>query len=128
MASLELGLPEKQTEKITDAPYDVSSGQVEHVGLTKPVRELGGILATLRYYENYLDWKMGVEPHGPKRITPDQKRPAPIWVMACIWSSGTFSLSSITLGMIGGEYGLSLTQAVLTMLFGSLLGALVAVS
>ncbi|TVY41859.1 Vitamin B6 transporter [Lachnellula subtilissima] len=45
---------------------------------------------------------MGVEPHGPKRITPENKRPVPIWVMACIWSSGTFSLSSIILGILLG--------------------------
>ncbi|RDW87875.1 hypothetical protein BP5796_03569 [Coleophoma crateriformis] len=124
MSSLELGLPEKQATVAVSS--NALTGEVVHITVAKPVRESGGILATLRYYEQYLDWKMGVEPHGPERITPDQKKLVPIWVMACIWSSGTFSLSSITLGMYGWEYGLSLTQSVLAMLFGSLLGAFVA--
>lgn len=121
-------LPEKFDNDIQQLPCDVSAGELRKDGALKPVRQSGGILASLRYYENWLDWKMGVEPHGPARITPDKKRPVPIWAMACIWSSGTFSLSSITLGVYGWEYGLSFSQSVLTMLFGSLLGAFVAVS
>jgi hypothetical protein len=128
MSAPEFEVSEKHTKNVLELSSDVSIGEVELEGVSKPVRESGGILATLRYYEDWLDWKMGVEPHGPARITPDKKRPVPIWVMACFWSSGTFSLSSITLGMYGWEYGLSPTQSILTILFGSLLGAFVAVS
>lgn len=121
-------MSEKSMAKVDEPSSDISRDGSIQEAVAQPVRESGGVLATLRYYENYLDWKMGVEPHGPERITPDKKKPVPIWVMACIWSSGTFSLSSITLGMYGWEYGLSLTESVLIILFASLLGAFVAVS
>ena len=88
-----------------------------------------GILARLLHWEAWLDRKFGVEPHGPRRVTPDKKKPPKTWMMFFMWSStGAYALASITTGMIPWEYGLSLTQAILVVIFGTFLGAAAAVS
>lgn len=92
------------------------------------VNSAKGILGRLLYYEEWLDRKLGVEPHGARRVTPDKKKPPKTWMMFFMWSSsGAFALSSITTGMLPWEYGLSLTQAILIVIFGTFLGCAVAV-
>jgi hypothetical protein len=85
-----------------------------------------GLLARLRRYEALLDRKFGIEAHGPARILPDRRdNPPPTWVMAALWASGTMNLSCFATGFLGWEFGLSLRQSVLTIVFGTLLGAMV---
>ena len=84
-----------------------------------------GPLARLRHYEVLLDKKLGVEGHGPDRILPEARRPPNTWVMAALWASGTMNLSCFATGFLGWDFGLSLSQSILTMVFGTLLGAMV---
>ena len=84
-----------------------------------------GPLARLRHYEALLDKKLGVEGHGPDRILPEARNPPNTWVMAALWASGTMNLSCFATGFLGWEFGLSLSQSILTMVFGTLLGAMV---
>ncbi|CZR67289.1 related to nucleoside transporter [Phialocephala subalpina] len=103
---------------------DILHGETSSEEDTKPST---GILGRLIHWEEWLDQKMGVEPHGAQRITPDKKKPPKTWMMFFMWSSsGVYTLSSITTGMIPWEYGLSLTQAILIVVFGTLVGAGVA--
>lgn len=88
-----------------------------------------GILGRLLYYEDWLDRKLGVEPHGPRRITPENKKPPNPWVMFLMWGSGgCYTLGAITTGFIPAELGLSLTQSILLVVFGVLIGCACAVS
>jgi len=89
----------------------------------KPTR---GLLARLHRYESLLDRHLGVEAHGPARILPTARQnPPPTWVMAALWASGTMNLSCFATGFLGWEFGLSLPQSILTIVFGTLLGAMV---
>lgn len=86
-----------------------------------------GPLARLRYYEALLDKKLGIEGAGPERILPEDRKPPRSWMMALVWASGTMNLSCFTTGFLGWEFGLSLKQSVLCMIFGTLLGAMLTV-
>jgi len=82
-----------------------------------------GPLARLRHYEAVLDKKLGIEGAGPERILPEDRKPPRSWMMALVWASGTMNLSCFTTGFLGWEFGLSLKQSILCMIFGTLLGA-----
>ena len=84
-----------------------------------------GPLARLRHYEAVLDRKLGVEAHGPDRKLPGNRNPPNQWVMAALWASGTMNLSCFTTGFLGWEFGLSLSQTILIVVFSTLLGSMV---
>lgn len=86
-----------------------------------------GPLSRLRHYEAVLDKKLGIEGAGPERILPEDRKPPRSWMMALVWASGTMNLSCFTTGFLGWEFGLSLKQSVLCMIFGTLLGAMLTV-
>lgn len=83
MSSSQYDESKKQVKDVLEPASDVSIGEVDTGEVLRPVKQSGSILATLRFWEEWLDWKMGVEPHGPERITPDKRRPVPI----CEWLS-----------------------------------------
>ena len=116
----------------TSSPSSTSSGQDlpnsasqrVHQNIIAPGR---GPLARLRHYEAVLDKKLGIEGAGPERILPEDRKPPRSWMMALVWASGTMNLSCFTTGFLGWEFGLSLKQSVLCMIFGTLLGAMLTV-
>lgn len=93
---------------------------------------LRNMLTAMRHFEAVMDRKFGVEAHGPARILPEERDPAyNKWsnqaIMALMWASGTMNLSCFTSGILGWELGLDLTQTILIIIFGSLLGSAVTV-
>lgn len=84
-----------------------------------------GALDRMRAFEALLDRKLGVEANGPERILPEGRTPPNQWLMATLWASGTMNLSCFATGFLGWEFGLSLQQSVLTVVFGTLLGSMV---
>jgi hypothetical protein len=87
-----------------------------------------GILATIRYYEEYLDRKMGIESHSLDRVHPENRdSPSPV-VMGLMWASATMNISCFSTGFLGIEFGLSLGQTIPIVIFSTLLGAAVTVS
>lgn len=118
-------------EKTTYTTTSLSDDDASRPVAPSPVRE-HGILAKMRYYENALDRRFGIESHGPARVLPEERDPAyGSWsnqaTMALLWASGTMNLSCFTTGFLGWELGLSLKQTILITIFGSLLGGAVTV-
>lgn len=87
-----------------------------------------GILSKLRNLEAALDRKLGVESQAIDRVRPEEKVPQP-WhnqaVMALLWAGGTMNISCFATGILGFEFGLSLSQSIVITIFGTLLGAMV---
>ncbi|KAF2707175.1 putative nucleoside transporter [Pleomassaria siparia CBS 279.74] len=85
-----------------------------------------GILAKLRRLEASLDRKLGIESEAITRKLPEDKKPVR-WheqlSMFALWASGTMGTSCFATGFLGWEFGLSLKQSILIVIFGSLLGA-----
>jgi hypothetical protein len=87
-----------------------------------------GIFATIRYYEEYLDRKMGIESHSLDRVHPENRNsPSPV-VMGLMWASATMNISCFSTGFLGNQFGLSLGQTIPIVIFATLLGAAVTVS
>jgi hypothetical protein len=87
-----------------------------------------GIFATIRYYEEYLDRKMGIESHSLDRVHPENRNSPSSVVMALMWASATMNISCFSTGFLGIEFGLSLGQTIPIVIFATLLGAAVTVS
>lgn len=86
-----------------------------------------GFFAKVRYYEEFLDRKMGIESHSLDRVHPeDRHSPSPL-VMAFMWASATMNISCFSTGFMGKEFGLSLGQTIPIIIFATLLGAMVTV-
>lgn len=87
-----------------------------------------GVLARLRRLEARMDTKLGIESEAITRKRPEDKKHVP-WTdqlnMALLWASGTMNTSCFATGFLGWEFGLSLKQSVLIVIFGSLLGGAV---
>lgn len=91
---------------------------------TKP----SGIFATIRYYEEYLDRKMGIESHSLDRVHPENRNSPSAVVMGLMWASATMNISCFSTGFLGNQFGLSLGQTIPIVIFATLLGAAVTVS
>lgn len=126
MSSADGKYDEKQGISVTDPERTPSpEGQTEEYHQD----EYKGILGRLRYYEAYLDKKLGVEAHAPRRILPHEKKPPNPWIMFFMWgSTGSYALEGLTLGFIGWEYGMAVSQTIPIMMCGSLVGSAAAVS
>lgn len=86
-----------------------------------------GFFAKVRYYEEFLDRKMGIESHSLDRVHPENRQsPSPL-VMAFMWASATMNISCFSTGFMGKEFGLSLGQTIPIVIFATLLGAMVTV-
>jgi cytosine/uracil/thiamine/allantoin permease len=109
-------------EKKGEPELDISA--VEHEDPVKP----RGFFARVRYYEEILDRKMGVESHSLDRVHPENRQsPSPV-VMAFMWASATMNISCFSTGFMGRQFGLSLGQTIPIVMFSTLLGAMVTVS
>ncbi|KAH7093507.1 permease for cytosine/purines, uracil, thiamine, allantoin-domain-containing protein [Paraphoma chrysanthemicola] len=106
--------------------YDGTAGSVEPDDITYATHQDTGILAKLRHLEARLDAKIGLESEAITRKLPEDKRPVP-WheqfSMFALWASGTMNTSCFATGFLGWEFGLSLKQSILIVIFASLLGA-----
>jgi NCS1 nucleoside transporter family len=89
------------------------------------IHQDNGLFSRLRHVEAQLDAKLGIESEAIARKMPDEKRPVR-WheqlSMFALWASGTMNTSCFATGMLGWEFGLSLKQSVLIVIFASILG------
>lgn len=93
-------------------------------------RRGGGVLATLRRWEDAMDRKIGVEAHGIERRRPEDRDPnyasfSNQAVMFLMWMSATTNLSCFTTGFLGWELGLDLGRNITIIIFSSLIGSAV---
>lgn len=86
-----------------------------------------GVLAKIRYYEEMLDRKLGIEAHSLERVHPEDRHPPSDVVMAFMWASATMNISCFSTGFLGKQFGLSLGQTIPIVMFSTLLGAMVTV-
>ncbi|OOF98948.1 hypothetical protein ASPCADRAFT_204646 [Aspergillus carbonarius ITEM 5010] len=96
-----------------------ATASVEEQSLVKPQ----GLFARIRYYEELLDRKLGVESHSLDRVLPENRQPPNTLAMAFIWASATMNLSCFSTGFMGKEFGLSLGQTIPIMICATFLGA-----
>jgi purine-cytosine permease-like protein len=75
-----------------------------------------------------MDRKLGIESQSTERVPPDARKPPNQLVMGFMWASATMNLSSLVVGFLGNDIGLSLTQSILITIFATLLGSAVTVS
>lgn len=111
---------DKDTEKSLTVELEVSPSDQDTA--TAP-----GFLAKIRYYEQLLDRKLGIESVSIARVHPEDRKPPNPLVMALMWASGTMNLSCFSTGFLGVEYGLSLGQTIPIIICASLLGSAVPV-
>ncbi|KAI7302909.1 hypothetical protein KC315_g15915 [Hortaea werneckii] len=75
-----------------------------------------------------MDRKHGIESEAIDRKLPDERQPM-TWAsqlgMALLWASGTMNLSCFSTGFLGWQFGLSLKQSIVIVIFASLLGGAV---
>lgn len=114
-----------------DIPIDgESSGKASPTLLYNDtaIRPSNGLFSKLRRFEARMDAKLGIESEAIERKRAEDKRPVR-WheelTMALLWASGTMNTSCFATGFLGWEFGLSLKQAILITIFGSLLGGCV---
>lgn len=111
---------DEDTEKKLATEPEVASFDQEN-------SEQRGLLARVRYYERWLDRKLGIESLSIDRVHPEDRKPPNPLVMAFMWASGTMNLSCFSTGFLGVEYGLSLGQTIPIIICASLLGSAVPV-
>ncbi|KAG5981206.1 hypothetical protein E4U55_003190 [Claviceps digitariae] len=118
------------TEQPQPRLSDTSSHEkpiAEHAPTTKSL----SILARLRDIEARLDTKLGIEADAVIRKRPEDKKHVS-WseelTMAFLWASGSMNMTCFAIGFLGGQFGLSLRQAILTVIYGSTLGAAITAS
>jgi NCS1 nucleoside transporter family len=121
--------PEKDMRDRVDGKAEISESpsprRSTELYTNTPITQDRGILSRLRNLEARLDAKLGVESEAITRKLPDQRH-AVKWheqlTMALLWASGTMNISCFATGFLGWEFGLSLKQNILIIIFGSLLG------
>ncbi|KAJ5168812.1 uncharacterized protein N7482_004406 [Penicillium canariense] len=88
-------------------------------------QKVRGFFATIRYYEEFLDRKLGIESNSLDRVLPENRDSPSSVVMALMWASATMNISCFSTGFLGNEFGLSLGQTIPIVIFATLLGAAV---
>ncbi|KAI7238833.1 hypothetical protein KC330_g2313 [Hortaea werneckii] len=129
-ASKSLQRPLTAEEKLAQSTVDVESrspsSEQEYQGTI--IRQDNGILSKLRSWESAMDRKLGIESEAIDRKLPDERQPM-TWAsqlgMALLWASGTMNLSCFSTGFLGWQFGLSLKQSIVIVIFASLLGGAV---
>ena len=97
----------------------VSTGEVYE----KPL----GFWSRFRHYKTFMDRKLGIESQSTERVLPEARKPPNQLVMGFMWASATMNLSSLVMGFVGNDIGLSLTQSILITIFATFLGSAVTV-
>lgn len=86
-----------------------------------------GLLSRIRYYEEVLDRKLGIESHSLDRVLPENRKPPNSLAMALMWASATINISCFSTGFLGKKFGLSLGQTIAITICATALGAAVTV-
>lgn len=60
-----------------------------------------GLLSRIRYYEEVLDRKLGIESHSLDRVLPENRKPPNSLAMALMWASATINISCFSTGFLG---------------------------
>lgn len=115
---------------MTDLDQDLEKKSQTELAVTaveaEPVKP-SGFFAKIRYYEELLDRKLGIESHSLDRVHPeDRYSPSPL-VMAFMWASATMNISCFSTGFLGLEFGLSLGQTIPIIILATFLGSAVTV-
>ncbi|RMY78714.1 hypothetical protein D0863_00517 [Hortaea werneckii] len=117
---------EKFAQSTVDVESRSPSSEQEYQGTV--IRQDNGILSKLRSWESAMDRKLGIESEAIDRKLPDERQPM-TWAsqlgMALLWASGTMNLSCFSTGFLGWQFGLSLKQSIVIVIFASLLGGAV---
>ncbi|KAB8224084.1 permease for cytosine/purines, uracil, thiamine, allantoin-domain-containing protein [Aspergillus novoparasiticus] len=104
-----------------EAQAELSAAPFEEETPTKP----RGLFARIRYYEEYLDRKLGIESHSLDRVLPEGRNPPNSLAMAFMWASATMNISCFSTGFLGKQFGLSLGQTIPIIICSTLMGAAV---
>ncbi|OBT41009.1 hypothetical protein VE00_08222 [Pseudogymnoascus sp. WSF 3629] len=89
------------------------------------MRERIQILRKLRAIEAWLDKKFGIETTGADRIPEDERQPPSIFNMMFFWFSMLISPGTITMGLLGPIYSLSVNESIIVTVFGSAIGSII---
>lgn len=114
------------TEQIQDLEKKIQP-EVDPIEEQSEPSKPKGVFAKVRYYEEYLDRKLGIESHSLDRVHPENRQSPSPTVMAFMWASATMNISCFSTGFMGKEFGLSLGQTIPIIIFATLLGAMVTV-
>lgn len=87
------------------------------------IRQKFSALRSLRDWEQWLDAKMGVEGQGVERIPEDKRVPPSRLNMIFIWFSNLMTPGGIPVGILGPEFGLSLSTSLILTIFATILGS-----
>ncbi|OBT55041.1 hypothetical protein VE04_05207 [Pseudogymnoascus sp. 24MN13] len=89
------------------------------------MRERIPILRKLRAIEAWLDKKFGIETTGADRIPENERQPPSIFNMMFFWFSMLISPGTITMGLLGPIYSLSVNESIIITIFGSAIGSII---
>lgn len=106
-------------------PYEKPAPVVDE---DRVVAKPSGVFGHLRYYEDVLDRKLGVEAEDLRRVPEEDRKPRGYLAMGLWWASATMTLSCFSTGFLGQLFGLSLGQSIGIIIGATLLGSAVAVS
>jgi hypothetical protein len=116
--------PDPEKGVLGGVGFEPTDSDSEEVIRARELRERSGVLRSLRNGEEWLDRKMGIETQGIDRIHEEDKRPPSILNVFFLWWSLTCHVGTLPLGVLGPEFGLSLSQSVAMIVAGTVLGAL----
>ena len=117
--------PDPEKGVLGGVGYEPTDSDSEEVIRARELRQRSGFLRKLRYGEEWLDRKMGIETQGIDRIHEEDKRPPSIINVFFFWWSLTCHVGTLPIGLLGAEFfGLSLNQSVAMIVVGTMLGAL----
>ncbi|KAF2670140.1 hypothetical protein BT63DRAFT_424097 [Microthyrium microscopicum] len=106
------------------AAQDSEVGTAEEVLPARNLQSSHRALRVLHQSEQWLDRKMGVETQGIDRVLEENKEPPSIWNVFLLWWSLNVHVGVVPLGVLGPEFGLSLSQSIAASVVGTILGAL----
>ena len=98
-------------------------GSIDEIRRTREIQSNVNFLRGMRKAEEWLDAKLGITLQGVDRIPEELKQPPSIWNIFLMWWSLNVHVGVIPLGLLGPEFGLSLSQSIAASVVGTILGA-----
>jgi hypothetical protein len=118
----------KQAGHTAEEPVSTGTGYIDEIRRTHEIINSFTPLWKLHEAERWVDRKLGgdqfFETQGIDRIPEEEKIPPSIWNSLMMWSSVVMHVGTIPLGVLGAEYGLSFSGAMVSATVGILTGAL----
>ncbi|EFR00977.1 cytosine permease [Nannizzia gypsea CBS 118893] len=90
---------------------------------TPPIKTLK-IERSLRQFELWLGRKFNIETRGIERVEEEDKEPPPLRNTFLMWWSMFCNPGGLPIGILGAQWGLSLQEAVIGTVFGTIIGAI----